>query len=330
MAEWRPPRASLHMRECTRLSYFAKTPTLKARANYPPNLFFQNPDVAAPDRPKFYYHARMEKYVVPRPASPPNSKSHSRSKWKISFAELNGRILPKHRHEFSALLLQSYSEGILLIATASADKAAQRMCAVISGTALLMMNRIVNGANDEVSVPQRKEGVSGLEFDNKDNRSEPSLLQLYSKAKANAISLLRIMMVSGVACASLQNNKILLFDISYVSHEPVQVLKARPSFTVHGSEIYNGFSDIAFTSFDMSRREDILVYGASKQGIIYAWDLRGGRTSVAFQSHKQVNCPPLMSMKVAQMMEKITSLKVLIEMMDARLMCIYGLLKATC
>lgn len=52
-----------------------------------------------------------------------------------------------------------------------------------------------------------------------------------------------------------------------------------------------------------------IIYGASKQGIIYAWDLRGGRTSVAFQSHKEVYYPPLTSVKLASMLEQITSLK---------------------
>ncbi|RWW26651.1 hypothetical protein GW17_00008963 [Ensete ventricosum] len=33
-----------------------------------------------------------------------------------------------------------------------------------------------------------------------------------------------------------------------------------------------------------------VVFGASKQGIIYAWDLRGGRPSYAFQSHNDVRC----------------------------------------
>lgn len=31
-----------------------------------------------------------------------------------------------------------------------------------------------------------------------------------------------------------------------------------------------------------------VVFGASKQGVICAWDLRGGRTSLAFQSLNEV------------------------------------------
>ncbi|CAK9150316.1 unnamed protein product, partial [Ilex paraguariensis] len=32
--------------------------------------------------------------------------------------------------------------------------------------------------------------------------------------------------------------------------------------------------------------ENQIIFGASKYGIVYMWDLRGGRSTAAFQSHK--------------------------------------------
>ncbi|KAL2940933.1 CCR4-associated factor 4-like protein, partial [Bienertia sinuspersici] len=52
-----------------------------------------------------------------------------------------------------------------------------------------------------------------------------------------------------------------------------------------------------------------IVFGAGKQGMIYMWDLRGGRTAAAFQSHKEAYHPPLASVKVSSLLEKIESLK---------------------
>lgn len=152
-----------------------------------------------------------------------------------------------------------------------------------------------------------------------------------------------------VACSSRENNKILFYDIGYMSSEPVQVLqKGKPKFSQHNGESCNGLSDIAFVTSDKSRllasgldgavyvwdrrlgnfpcvelnatsqsqlnsiqvdRENRVVFGASKQGIIYAWDLRGGRTSLAFQSLNEVYWPPLISIKVSSALEKIASLK---------------------
>ncbi|XP_058071386.1 uncharacterized protein LOC131220554 isoform X1 [Magnolia sinica] len=322
-----------------------------------------------PDRLNSYPHARMDKYVVPRPSSPPNPKPLRRSRWKMSLVELNGRMPPKHRHEISALLLESYAE--------IGDFA---HCYNIGGQSCpTHLNRMVNDANVDLQVPSRKEGISGLEFDTKGiylasvtksgcltvhdfetlyylSHSQSSCLledetkHLVHLTTHQQLDVVRwnIANQDEVACASMQSNKILLFDIGYISSEPVEVLKTRPTFTVHGSEVYNGLSDIAFISSDKSRLlasdlygviyvwdrrmsdhpclelttnlrstlnsiqlnvEDRIVYGASKQGIIYAWDLRGGRTSIAFQSHKEVYYPPVTSVKLAQMLEKITSLK---------------------
>jgi len=49
------------------------------------------------------------------------------------------------------------------------------------------------------------------------------------------------------------------------------------------------------------------VFGATKNGTIHVWDLRGGRASGAFQSHNEVQ--QLSSVKVSTLLGKIASLK---------------------
>ncbi|XP_043693158.1 uncharacterized protein LOC122643611 [Telopea speciosissima] len=56
-----------------------------------------------------------------------------------------------------------------------------------------------------------------------------------------------------VACTSMQSNEVLLFDIGYISSEPTEVLRKKPTVTVHGCETLKGLSDISFTSIDKSR-----------------------------------------------------------------------------
>ncbi|KAB1211930.1 hypothetical protein CJ030_MR1G005701 [Morella rubra] len=153
---------------------------------------------------------------------------------------------------------------------------------------------------------------------------------------------------SEVACASREHNEVLIFDIGLTSSDPVQILRTRNILNVHGSDIHRGLSDIAFTSIDDSRlfasdtcgvinvwdtrnsylpclalttnpctilnsiefdAENQLIFGAGSNGRIYIWDLRGGRESAAFQSHKEVCHPPLKSLKLSAMLEEIESLK---------------------
>ncbi|OMO75027.1 hypothetical protein COLO4_26371 [Corchorus olitorius] len=127
-----------------------------------------------------------------------------------------------------------------------------------------------------------------------------------------------------------------------------KVLRTRRTLSVLGSEVSKGISDIAFTATDDSRliasdtngvvniwdrRKSVLpclelitgsrstlntiqpnvenqtIFGASKDGTIYMWDLRGGRTSAAFQCHNEAGHPSLLSLKLATMLAKIGSLK---------------------
>ncbi|KAK8707345.1 hypothetical protein V6N13_058406 [Hibiscus sabdariffa] len=150
-----------------------------------------------------------------------------------------------------------------------------------------------------------------------------------------------------VACTSMKSNEVLIFDIGYISSKPVEVLRTRCTLSVLGSEVYKGLCAIAFTTDDSrliasdthgvvnlwDRRKSPLpclelitgsrstlntiqphvdnqiIFGASKDGNIYMWDLRGGRSSAAFQCHNEAGHPPLVSLKLASMLSKIGSLK---------------------
>ncbi|GAB4835176.1 hypothetical protein Ancab_000086 [Ancistrocladus abbreviatus] len=151
-----------------------------------------------------------------------------------------------------------------------------------------------------------------------------------------------------VACTSLKSSELLIFDVACVSSEPVEVLRKRPIITIHGCDMLKGLSDVAFTSSSKSRViasdtcgsiniwdrrtsdlptlelttnsyiglnslqlniENQIIFGAGKQGIIYIWDLRGGRTTAAFQNHKEAYYPPMTSVKLSLLLEQIEPLK---------------------
>ncbi|OVA04812.1 hypothetical protein BVC80_8655g11 [Macleaya cordata] len=332
----------------------------------------------------------MDKYVVQCPSSPDNPKPfRRRSPWKRSVAELVGRFPSKYRHEVFALLLQSYSEigafaHLYHISGSSCPTHVWKFLTPISKFLHLIYNFC-------------REGISGLEFDTKgiyvasvtksgcltvhdfetlyclSNGLLPCLKEDETKHLLHLSAHQQLDVVrwnianqDEVACTSMQSNEVLIFDIGYVSSEPVEVLRKRPTVTVHGCEVPRGLSDIAFTSIDKSRLlasdmygviniwdrrisnlpclelstnsrsnlnsiqlnvENQIVFGAGKHGIIYAWDLRGGRASCAFQSHKEYRCincyqiytsifflnqvshPPLTSLKLASLLEGISSLK---------------------
>ncbi|EXB48390.1 hypothetical protein L484_007968 [Morus notabilis] len=151
-----------------------------------------------------------------------------------------------------------------------------------------------------------------------------------------------------VVCSSMKSNELLIFDVGYISSEPSQVLRTRLSASLHGSNIHKGLSDIASTPIDDSRLfasdthgvvnvwdrrmsslpclelttnsrialnsiqlnvENQIIFGANKDGVLYMWDLRGGKASAAFHSHKEISHSTLMSLKLASAIEKIEPLK---------------------
>lgn len=149
-----------------------------------------------------------------------------------------------------------------------------------------------------------------------------------------------------IACTSQRSSEISIFDVAYVSSEPVEVLRKRPTVTIHGYDIHKGLLDAIFASNDKHRviasdtcgsiniwdrrigdlptlelttnsqsplnsleldSENQIIFGAGKQGIVHMWDLRGGRTDAAFQHHKEGHY--FASINLALMLEKIESLK---------------------
>ncbi|KAF8041160.1 hypothetical protein BT93_B3167 [Corymbia citriodora subsp. variegata] len=151
-----------------------------------------------------------------------------------------------------------------------------------------------------------------------------------------------------VVCSSLKNNEISLYDIGYVSSEPVEILKTRPSLNARGSDIQKGFSDITFAPTNAlklfasdthgavnlwDRRvgplpylelttgshdslnslqlntESQIIFAAGKRGKIYMWDLRLGTTASVLRNPREVQSSPLMSFKVSAMLDKIETLK---------------------
>ncbi|ONK81833.1 uncharacterized protein A4U43_C01F33330 [Asparagus officinalis] len=312
----------------------------------------------------------MEKYAVPVPSSKNSKNPNPITRWKRIVSELNGRISSKCRHEDSQLLLDSYAQV----------RTFQHHYKTGSDNCPTYIARITNVANHDSPDYFVREGITGIEFDSKGiylaSVTKSGCLTvhdfetLYCSTYGPSSSSLEdetnyLLHISTshtldavrwnpenqdeVACSSRQNNKVLLYDIGYMSSEPVEVLeRGRSKFSQLNDKICNGLSDIAFTSADKSRllasgldgaiyiwdrrssnfpcvelntisqsqlnsiqvdTENRVVFGASKQGIIYAWDLRGGRTSLAFQSLNEVHHPPLISLKVSSVLEKITSLK---------------------
>ncbi|KAL0300151.1 UNVERIFIED_CONTAM: hypothetical protein Scaly_3056800 [Sesamum calycinum] len=95
-----------------------------------------------------------------------------------------------------------------------------------------------------------------------------------------------------IACTSMKSSEVHVFDIGFISSEPVQVLRKRPNITVHGVNVHKGFSDIAFSSDDSSR-----LLASDTSGVINVWDRRVG---ILFSFVKG---------KVAHELEKISPLK---------------------
>ncbi|XP_042377438.1 uncharacterized protein LOC121970661 [Zingiber officinale] len=302
----------------------------------------------------------MEKYAV---SAERLRKPRFRPRWTHMIPEIEGRIPLSYRREASALFHNSLGEVRIfghdyLFEPESCATFLAHMAdpAYPSGSFL-------------------RQGISGLEFDNKGiylasvTKSGcltvhdfetlycaiygPTPSQLVNEAK-DLVHISKDHELDSirwnpndqheVVCASRQNNNILLFDITYISPDPVQVLCCKR----HTNELSNGLSDVLFDSANKSRLfascldgnvyvldtrssnsqclmlttdprreinsialylQDRVVLGAGKRGLIHSWDLRGGRQSHAFQSHNQSSIYPLLSIKVSAELEKISSLK---------------------
>ncbi|CAO2827138.1 unnamed protein product [Amaranthus hypochondriacus] len=308
----------------------------------------------------------MDRYALPLEPSTPYPKLIERPCWKRIAIELDGRIQSKYKRDDLELLVQSYSEIGGFPHQYYTNGSGSRCCTYNDGTL------------SHLQFGQNRYGISALDFDKQGiylasvtksgcltvydfeslycqcnvmspvfNEDEPKhLLHISTRTQLDTIRW-NPGNQDEVACASRKSNEIKLFDISYVSSEPAEILTKKSAVTIHGWDTDTGLLDLAFTSSDISRvyasdnsgsvniwdrRRSLMpsveltsnsrnalnslqlnvdnqvVFGAGKQGMIYIWDLRGGRTAAAFQSHNKAH-PPMMSVNISSLLEKIDSLK---------------------
>ncbi|KAL3529802.1 hypothetical protein ACH5RR_009124, partial [Cinchona calisaya] len=309
----------------------------------------------------------MEKYLVPVPPPSESKKPKAkRAQWKRSLVELNGKYDLEYRRHISTLAMRSYSQ-----------MGAFPHAYHIDGVPCQTHVDWFGGANN--SRLMQMQGISALEFDSKGTYlasvtksgcltvhdfdelycqvnpknhrvEEDEMKQVLHISTRQPLDVVRWNPANQyeVACTSRKSSEIHIYDIGYVSTEPVEVLRKRSTIGVHGCVVQKGFSDIAFSLNDNSRvlASDMLgiiniwdrrlsnlpcldlatnspssinsikfnvdnqvIFGASKHGIIYMWDLRGGTSSAAFQNNKMAYYYPLASVKLASELEKIGSLK---------------------
>lgn len=314
----------------------------------------------------------MDKYLVPSDPSPINPKPSKRSQWKRSLLELNGKFDRKYQHDASGLLMQYYSKVTVLPHTYHINGAPCQT----------HVNWFHGGAGSDYSQnPVDGDGISALEIDKKgiylasvtksgcltvhdyenlycNGAKEDETKQLLHISTGQQLDVVRWNVSNQdelignfpfkVACTSMKSSEVCIFDIGYVSSEPVDVLRKRHTISVHGYNAHKGFSDVAFCSYDDSRllasdvsgviniwdrrasdlpclelatnsssplnsiklnADDQVIFGASKQGTIYMWDIRGGRSSAAFQNNRVVSYSPMKAVKLASELERIASLK---------------------
>ncbi|CAH9094698.1 unnamed protein product [Cuscuta europaea] len=308
----------------------------------------------------------MEKYLVPVAPAQQNPKAPRRQPWQKVIFELNGRTNRKYLRNASTLIAQSYSMVVGFPHTYHNNElpCPTHMSWFQGGT----YNHNLIGS----------EGISALEFDRKgvylasvtksgcltvhdfeDLFYEGKVFPLGFKedegklllhiSTLNQLDAVRwnICNQNEVACTSLKSSEVHIYDIGYISSEPMDVLRKRPTISINGYMTRKGLSDIAFSSNNNSRlfasdfsgmvnvwdrrmshfpchelrtnsndaitsiklnADNQVVFGASKHGSIYMWDIRGGRSAAAFQNNTDC-CSPLLSVKLETEFGKIKSLK---------------------
>ncbi|CAK8575886.1 unnamed protein product [Lathyrus sativus] len=311
----------------------------------------------------------MEKYLVTKKPGRERDKVPLRFRWKKSLVELNGKFEANFRHETMNLLMCSYSEVGSFPHSYSLDDATL-CCSNI--------NRVLAEASVQGNPFYRKRnGVTSVDFDNKGiylaSVTKSGCLTVHDfealYCRTNKLTCLQedqsklLLHLSPdhqldvvkwnpldqnkVLCASMKRNVLLIFDVTYMTSEPIDELRTRNTTTVSGSNTSKGLSDVAFASNDSrifgsdthgtvnvwDRRakslpcleltsasfgtlnsiqldaENQIIFGAGRHGIVYMWDIRGGRASTSFLSQKEICHPPVTSVKLATLLEKIGSLK---------------------
>ncbi|KAI3690561.1 hypothetical protein L2E82_48652 [Cichorium intybus] len=165
---------------------------------------------------------------------------------------------------------------------------------------------MLNNCLDQIRFPSSEQqmfmicdirlGVSALEFDRqgiylasvtrsgcltvhdyeslycRSNQHEDEGKQLLHISLSNSIDAVRWNPTNQdkVACTSLSHNEVHIFDIGYISSEPTEILRKRPTVTVHGSNVRKGLTDIAL--FNDGTR----VLASDTCGARNIWDRRAG------------------------------------------------------
>ncbi|XP_010313123.1 uncharacterized protein [Solanum lycopersicum] len=252
----------------------------------------------------------MDKYLDPLPINPKPTK---RSQWKRSLLELNGKFDRKYQHDVSGLLMQSYSEVMALPHTYH----------IHGAPCQTHVNWFVGGNYSQN--PLAGEGISALEFDKKGiylasvTQSGCLTVHDYESLYCNGSKEDETNQLLHISTG--QQLDVVRWNVSNQD----EVLRKRHTISVHGYNAHKGFSDVAFCSHDDSRllasdvygviniwdrrasalpclelatnsnspvnsiklnADDQIIFGASKQGTIFMWDIRGGRSSAAFQNNR--------------------------------------------
>ncbi|XP_072972954.1 uncharacterized protein [Typha angustifolia] len=300
----------------------------------------------------------MDRYLVRAPRQE-NPRPPLRPRWERIIPEIEGRITTKYRRESSRLLVDSYVEASAIVHSCSSEPTSPSyMARARSGRIRDEISDLEFDSKGIYLAAVTKSGcLTVYDFETLYCSTYGSVSGLLDEKATNLLHIPNCVSFDvvrwnpanqdEVVCSSRQSDSIHLFDISYISSEPHEVLRRR-RFKSWGlnPEPYKGLSDLVFSSEDKSRLlaagldgtvyiwdrrrsnvnylelttnakcqlnsielgvENHIVFGASRHGTIYAWDLRGGRGSFAFQSHNEV--PLLTSFKISSMLEKIGSLK---------------------
>ncbi|KAK4408246.1 hypothetical protein Sango_0405600 [Sesamum angolense] len=159
-----------------------------------------------------------------------------------------------------------------------------------------------------------KLGISSLEFDTKissPDLKEDEAKQLLHISMYQQLDVVRWNLANKdeIACTSMKSSEVHVFDIGFISSEPVQLLRKRPNITVHGVNVHKGFSDIAFSSDDSSRRV------SNFPCLELTTNSTDSLNSIKLSGDNEEYYSPLLKVKLAHELEKISPLKDLLSIL---------------
>ncbi|WOH07818.1 hypothetical protein DCAR_0727252 [Daucus carota subsp. sativus] len=193
----------------------------------------------------------MDSFVVPLSPSNRNAKPQRRPRWRRLLVELNGKSDPRYRRDLTSLLIKSYYETGVFAHSYRIDgePCPTHVCGLHGVSCLELDSKGIYLAS------ATKLGcLSVHDFDTLYCQEDETKHVLHINT-GHQIDVVRwnIANQDEVACTSMRSSEVYIFDIGYMSSEPVKVLRKRPSVSIHGSGVHKGLSDVAFTSRDDSR-----------------------------------------------------------------------------